>query len=80
MGQVAAMGKIHAQYFVARFERSKVDCHIGLTSGMRLNIGIFSIKNLFATSTCQGFDLISIITAAIVAPVGVSFSVLVGKY
>jgi len=49
MGQMTTMGQIHPQNLISWFQGSKIDGHIGLRSGMWLNIGILGAEYLFGS-------------------------------
>ena len=79
MGQVSAMGQVHAHDRVSRLKHGKVDRHIGLCAGMGLHIGMLCPKELASTIPCQVFHHIHVFTSAVVAVSRVTFSVLIGQ-
>src|SRR5210317_1161696 len=79
VGEMSAMGKVHAQYLIAGIQCGKINCHICLTPGMGLDISILCLKQVPGALDCEIFYNICIITAAIIALTGIPFSILVGE-
>ena len=77
VGEVAAVGKAHAQHGVARLEQGKVHGGVGLRAGMGLHIGVVGAKEFLGALAGQILDLIDELTAAIVALAGIALGVLV---
>ena len=67
MGQVTAMRKVHTEHFIARLQRGKINRHIRLGAGMRLNIDIFSVKKFFSAFNSESLNLICKVTTAIIS-------------
>ena len=44
MGQVAAVGQVHAQDPVARLEDAEVGGHVGLGAGVRLDVDVLGAR------------------------------------
>gem|GEM_PF-5871765 len=80
VGQVAAVGKIHAHEGVAGLQYGKEHSHVGLCAGMRLYVGIITVKQLFGTLDRQGLHNVHALAAAVIALSGIPFSILVGQY
>ena len=79
VGQMAAMGQIHAQHLVAGLQTGEIDRHIGLTAGMGLHIGVFGTKEFHGPGNGQRFNFVRIFAAAVIAFAGVAFRIFVGK-
>ncbi|MMZ61659.1 hypothetical protein D1872_238200 [compost metagenome] len=77
MRQVAAMGKVHTKNSVSRLERSQINSKVGLSTGVRLNIGMLRSEQFFCTITSDIFNDVNMLTAAIVTFARISFSVFV---
>ena len=80
MRQVSAMGEIHAQNRIAGFAGGEVDSHVGLGSGVRLNVGMFGAEQFLGAVNGQLFNHIHIFTASIVSFTWVALCIFVGKY
>ena len=70
VGQVAAVRQAHAQQRVAGFQHRQVDSLIGLATGMRLDVGVFSAKELLGPLDGEIFRHIHILAAAVVTLAG----------
>ena len=79
MGQVAAVGQIHADDRVAGLEQRHIGGEVGLRAGMRLHIGIFCAKELLGAVDGDLLDDVGIFTAAVVAFAGVALGVFIGQ-
>ena len=75
---MSAFGKVEAHEGVARLEAGHDDCHVRLCTGVRLDVGIFSVIELLHTLDGKRLDLVYDLATAIVALSGVTFSVFVG--
>ena len=58
MGQMAALGKIHAHDGIAQVKQGKVNGQVGLCAGMGLHVGIFGTKQLAGTVNRNLLNLI----------------------
>ena len=76
---MTALRQIHAHDGITQIQQSKINCQIGLCTGVRLNIGIFCAEQLAGTLDGNVLHLVHIDTAAIVALAGQALSVLVGQ-
>ena len=65
---------------VAWLNRGEIGGHVGLSSGVRLNICMIDSEEFFSAVNRQTFGDVNELASAIVAPSGVTFSVLVGHY
>ena len=79
MGQMAAVGQIHAQYGVAGLDERKVDRHVGLCAGVGLYVDMLRAKKLVGPVDGQVFHLIHALAAAVVALAGITLGVFVGQ-
>ena len=77
MGEVTAMGEVHAKNGVARVEQRHVGGGIGLGTGMGLDVSVFGVKKFFGTIAGQVFDDVGILAAAVVPFAGVAFGILI---
>ena len=76
---MAALRQVHAHNSIAQIQQSKINCQIGLCTGVGLNIGIFCAEQLAGTLDGNVLHLVHIDTAAIVALAGQALGVLVGQ-
>ena len=79
MGKMAAISKVQTHYSVTGSQQGKEHRHIGLSSGVRLHIGILSTKEFFCAVNGQLFNHIHVFTATIITLSGIAFSIFVGK-
>ena len=79
MGQVSAVGKIHAENGVAWLDESKIGGHVGLRAGMGLHIHVFAAKELLGTLDGKVLCHVHKFAAAVVAMARIAFCVLVGQ-
>ena len=79
VGQMSAVAEIHAQDGVARLEKSEVDRHIGLGAGVRLDIGMLRAEEFLCPLDGEGFHLVHILAAAVIARAGVTLGVFIGQ-
>ncbi len=75
---MTAVGQIHAEDGVARFEHREVDCHVRLRSGMGLDVDVIRAEELFAPFDGQGFGDVDVLASPVVAFRGIALRVLVG--
>ncbi len=80
MGQVAAFCKVHAHNGIAGLKQGKIDRHVCLCTGMRLNIGMFRTKQFTGTGAGNFFHYIDILAAAVIAFARISFGIFVGQH
>ena len=79
MGQVSAVGQVHAHNGVARFEQAQEDRKVGLGAGVRLNVGMGRAEEFFDPIDGNLFNLIDKFAAAIVALRRQAFRIFVGQ-
>jgi hypothetical protein len=77
MSQVAALREVHAQNRIPRFEDGEIGCHVGLRTGMWLNVHMFGTKDLFAALDGQLFNGVHVLAATIIAFTGIAFGIFV---
>ena len=77
MGQVTAVAEIHTHDGIARFQQSQIHRHIGLGTGVRLDVGMLGSEELFGPLDGEILHLVHILAAAIVARTGKPFGVFV---
>ena len=75
-----ALRQVHAHNGVARLQKGKVYCRIGIGAGMCLYVGVFCAEQFFSTFNCKGFYLVHIFAAAVIAVAGVAFRIFVGQH
>jgi hypothetical protein len=79
VGQVAAVGQVHAQHRVARFQQGKIGRHVGLGSRVGLHVGAVGAEKGQSPVDGQLFGPVDELTSPIVPFFGVAFGVLVGQ-
>ena len=80
MSKMTSLRQIESHKCISRFKYSHHNCHIGLCSGMRLDIGILGIINLAQSVNSQLLNLINHLATAIISLSGVTFCIFVGTY
>ena len=80
MGQVPAMGEIHAQNRVARLHEGQVDRLVHGRARERLDVGVLAAKQLLGPLAGQLLDGVGELLAAVVAPARIALGVLVGEH
>ena len=76
-GQMTAVGQIHAEIAIPRFEHSEIDGHVRLRSGMGLNISVIGAEQFFGARNRQRFDFIDELTAAVIPLSRIPFGIFV---
>ena len=79
MGQMTAVGQIHAQHCIAIFEDCLVYSSISVGTGMRLHVSMFCTKDLLGTIYRHLFYFVYEFASAIVSLSRVAFCILVGQ-
>ena len=79
VGQVAALGEIHAHDGIAQVQQGKIDGQIGLCAGVGLDVGVLGPKQPAGPLDGNVFHLIHIGTAAVIPLAGQALGVLVGQ-
>jgi hypothetical protein len=79
VGEVAAVGEVHAQDGVARLEGGHEDRHVGLGPRVRLDVGVVGAEELLQARQGEALHHVGVLAPAVVAPPRVAFRVLVGE-
>ena len=77
MGQVAAVGKVHAEHGVAIVEQRKINGKVRLCAGMRLHIGMLRAEQFAGAFPGEVFNGIHALAAAVIPFAGVTLGVFV---
>ena len=80
VGQVSALGKVHAHHGVAQIQQGKIDRQVGLCAGMGLHIGVFCPKESAGAVDGDLLNLVHKLAAAVIAVTGVALCVFVGQH
>ena len=70
----------HGKNFITRLEHGKIHCGIGLATGVRLDICMFSSEDLLGSFNSEVFRDIHMLTATVISLGWISFCVLISKY
>ena len=76
---MAALSEIHAHNGIARLQKGKVNCGVGISAGMCLYVGMFCAEKFFGAFNGKGFNLVNVFAAAITVS-GVAFRIFVGQH
>ena len=76
MGEMAALGQLHAQDRVARLEQGEVDGHVGRAARIGLDIGVRGLEELLGAVDRQLLDIVDERDALVVAGTRITFGVL----
>src|SRR5947207_13895525 len=79
VSEMASVGQVQTKDRVAGLQQRHVSSHVGLRTGMRLDVGMFCAEKLLGAVTGQGLDYISKFASAIIAPSGIPLCILIGK-
>ena len=80
VGQVAAVGQVHAQDPVARIDRAQVGGHVRLRTRMGLDVDVLGAREeLEGPILGESLDHVDVLAAAVVALAGLALGVLVGE-
>lgn len=77
MGEMAAVGQIHAQHRVAWLEHGLIGSVVCLRAAVRLHIGVLSAEKLLDAFARQVFDDVDVFAAAVIALARIAFGVFV---
>ena len=80
VGQMTALGQVHAHDGVAHIEQGKVDGQVGLGAGMGLHVGVLGAEELASPADGDVLHLVHILAAAVVTVAGITFGILVGEH
>ena len=75
VGQVPTMFQIHSQNRIAGFEHRQIDRHVGLRTGMGLDIHMIGLEQLFGPVARQIFGDIDKLAPAVIALAGIAFGI-----
>ena len=78
--QMPAMREIHAHDRIAGMDQRKINGHVRLCAGMRLDIGTFCAEQLLGALNGNLFNDIDILAAAIIALARIALRIFVGQY
>ncbi len=79
VGQVTAVGEVHAHVGVAGLEQSLERGEVGGSTGVGLDVGVLSAEQLAGALTSDLFGLVDAVAAAVVTLAGITLGILVGK-
>ena len=71
------MGEIHSQNGVARLECREIDGHVGLRTGVRLDVNVIGAEELLRPFDGEFFGYINEFAAAVISFVGISLGIFV---
>ena len=80
VGEVAAVGELHAQERVARLHERQVRGAVGLRAGVRLDVDVVAAEHLLGALDRQLLGDVDPLAAAVVAAAGVALGVLVREH
>ena len=80
VGEMAAVGEVHAEDGVAGLERGHIDGHVGLRAGVRLDVGVIGAEKFFGAIDGEMFGDVHEFAAAVIALAGIAFGVFVGEH
>ena len=80
VGEVAAVGEVEAEDGVAGTDEGVHDRGVGLSTGVRLDVGVCGAEEGLDAVDGDAFDLIDVFAAAVVAAARVALGVLVREY
>ena len=77
VGEMAAVGEIHREDAIARFNGGEIDRHVGLRAAVRLHVDVLRAENLEGAIDRQLLDDVDIFTTAVPTFPRITFGVLV---
>ena len=77
VSQVTAVCEVHGEEGVAWFQHGEVDGHVGLRTGVGLDVGVFGSEEAAGAIAGEVFDDVNVFASAIVTATGESFGVFV---
>ena len=77
VGQMASLRQVHPENRVSGLEHRQVGGHIGLRTGVRLNVHMLGAENLLAALNREVFDCVHMLATAVVPLAGIPFRILV---
>ena len=79
MGQMPAVGEIHAEDPVARLQQRGVHRDVRLRAGVGLHVGVFRAEERLCARDREALDLVDVFAAAVIACAGVALGVFIGQ-
>ena len=79
VGEVSAVGEVHAHYGIAVFKKREVDRRVRLRAGMGLDVGMIRAEKLAGTVYGDLLDHVDALASAVVSRAGISLGILIGK-
>lgn len=79
MGEVASVGEIHGENFIAGLEDGEIDGGIRLGTGVRLDVGVVRSKEFLRALDGEGFHNIDVFAAAVPSFSRIPLSVFIGE-
>ena len=80
MGQVTALGQVHAQHRVAQVQQGEVDRQIRLRPGVGLHVGVFRAEEFAGAGDGDALNLVDELAAAVVPLAGEPLGIFVGQH
>ena len=80
VGQMAAVGQVHAEDGVAGLEHGQIDGLVGLGARVRLDVHVFGVKQFLGALDGQRLGHIHELAAAVITLARKSFRVFVGHH
>ncbi len=77
MGEMAAMGEVHAEDLVSRAKHGEEDRHVGRRPGVGLHIRVFGAEELAGPLDGNALDGVHVAAAPIETPARIAFGILV---
>ena len=74
------MRERHAEHRIARLQHGHEDRHVRLRAGVRLHVGVVGAEDALRTVDRETLGDVDELAAAVVAPAGIAFGVLVGEH
>jgi hypothetical protein len=78
MGKMPALRKLHAHESLPQFHERKIDCHVCLGAGVRLDVCVLCPKQLLQPVAGEVLGNIVKLAPAIVSFAGISLGILIG--
>ena len=77
---MAAMGERHSENRIAGLQEGHEDCHVRLSAGVRLDVGMICAEDLFQPLERERFGDVDPLTAAVIPLARIAFRVFVGHH
>ena len=79
MTEVTSVVEVESHEGVAGIEYCQEDCSVGLSTRVRLHVGVFSSEEFLDSVDGQLFHLVHHLTTAVVSLSGIAFGIFVGE-